>query len=69
MCETISIFILLVLLKRLYNATIIKHLHDGYYLYYEVKEFDIWYKNFNPRVKKICIWKFRYKRYEGDNFF
>lgn len=69
MFEMLIIFILLVLVKRSYNITLVKHLHDGYYVYYEVKEFDVWYKNFNPRVKKILIWNLKSRGYEEDHFF
>lgn len=69
MFEILIIFILLVLVKRSYNITLVKHLYDGYYLYYEIREFDIWYKSFNPRVKKMLIWNLKSTGYEEDHFF
>jgi hypothetical protein len=66
MYNLLIIFILFLIIKNLYNFTIVKHLNDGYYLYYEYKEFDMWYKKFNIRVDKICLWKFKRKDYEQD---
>lgn len=59
MCNFIIIFILLYMLCSMYNVTIVKHLHKGYYLYYEVKEFNLRYLQYYPKVKRVLLWKFK----------
>jgi hypothetical protein len=56
MFELVIIFTLLYILCKLHNVHIIKHKFQGIYLYYEVKKFDMWYKEFKPIVKKIRLW-------------
>lgn len=68
MCEVFIIFMLCLIVTRLYNVTIVKFLHDGYYLFYEVKEFDPWYKKFNIRTRRICLWRFKHKDYDDSIF-
>lgn len=66
MFKIFSIFMLLVMFKKLYNITFIKQLNDGYYIYYEVKEFNAWFKFYSTRIKKICIWKFKSSSSDDD---
>lgn len=66
MFEIFVTFILLLIIKRLYNINIINRLNDGLYLYYELKVFDMWNSRFIPQVYKIRLWKYKYKDYPDD---
>lgn len=66
MFKILSIFILLLIIRKLYNITIIKHLNDGYYIYYEYKEFDAWFKKYSTRINRVCIWRFKNKFPDED---
>ena len=59
MCNFIIIFILLYIVWKQHNAKIVKHYESGYYLYYEAKVFNVWFKEYNSVVKKILLWKLR----------
>jgi hypothetical protein len=56
MFEFLTIFILLYLLAKVHVVKIVYHRFDGYYLYYQVKEFEMYYKEFRPVVKKKLLW-------------
>lgn len=56
MFEFLTIFILLYLLAKVHVLKIVHHRFNGYYLYYQVKEFDMYYKEFRPVVKKKLLW-------------
>ena len=61
MFELFIIFILMYILCKLHGVHIIKHNFDGVYLYYEVKKFDMWYKDFRTIVKKKRLWNIKSK--------
>lgn len=68
MFEFFTIFILLYLLFAVHAVHIVHHRFNGYYLYYQVKEFDMWYKEFRPVVKKVLLWSTK-SRDEEDQIF
>jgi hypothetical protein len=56
MFELFTIFMLIYMLCKAHSVNIIKHMHDGYYLYYEVKQFSQRYREFTVKVKRIRLW-------------
>lgn len=69
MFELLIIFILLYLVVTVHSAKIVYHRFDGYYLYYQVKEFDIWFKSFRPVVRKKLLWSTKSRDEEEDSIF
>ena len=59
MCNFIIIFILIYIVWKQHNVKLIKHYASGYYLYYEAREFNVWFKEYRSVVKRILIWKLR----------
>lgn len=68
MCEILTTFMLLYMVLKLHNVHIIHHRFDGIYLYYEVKKFNIWFKDFEPVVKRILLWSKKTKDEEPPIF-